>query len=78
MTLLISRKMIFGGNLSFARVAGVGKKCCVVGAGFDRCNWEAVYLADSPSSKPSSATSTVTPKIPSLKKMLATIKIFIF
>jgi hypothetical protein len=35
LTLLILRKMIFGGNLSFARVAGVGNEGCVVGVGVD-------------------------------------------
>jgi hypothetical protein len=33
LTLLISRKMIFGRNLSIARVAGGGKEGYVVGAG---------------------------------------------
>ncbi|KAG2539788.1 hypothetical protein PVAP13_9NG494928 [Panicum virgatum] len=59
LTLLISRKMIFGENLSFARVAGGGIEGCVVGTGVDRCAWEAVYSADSPRSKPSSAASTL-------------------
>ena len=59
LTLLISRKMIFGENLSFARVAGGGIEECVVGTGVDRCAWEAVYSADSPRSKPSSAASTL-------------------
>ena len=57
LTLLISRKMIFGENLSFARVAGSGIDGCVVGTGVGRCTWEAVYSADSPRSKPSSAAS---------------------
>jgi hypothetical protein len=57
--LLISRKMIFGENLSFARVAGGGIEGCVVGTGVSRCAWEAVYSADSPRSKPSSAASTL-------------------
>jgi hypothetical protein len=59
LTLLISRKMIFGGNLSIARVADDGNECCVVGTGVGRCAWEAAYSADSPSSKPSSAASTL-------------------
>ena len=59
LTLLISRKMIFGENLSFARVAGGGIEGCVVGTGVGRCAWEAVYSADSPRSKPSSAASTL-------------------
>ena len=58
LTLLISRKMIFGENLSFARVAGGGIDGCVVGTGVGRCAWEAV-LADSPRSKSSSAASTL-------------------
>jgi hypothetical protein len=33
LTLLISRKMIFEGNLSIARVAGGGIEGCVVGTG---------------------------------------------
>jgi hypothetical protein len=57
--LLISRKMIFGENLSFARVAGGGIEGCVVGTEVGRCAWEAVYSADSPRSKPSSAASTL-------------------
>ncbi|KAG2591247.1 hypothetical protein PVAP13_5NG441820 [Panicum virgatum] len=59
LTLLISRKMIFGENLSFARVAGGGIEGCVVGTGVCRCAWEAVYSADSPRSKPSFAASTL-------------------
>ena len=59
LTLLISRKMFFGENLSFARVAGGGIEGCVVGTGVGRCAWEAVYSADSPRSKPSSAASTL-------------------
>ena len=59
LTLLISKKMIFGENLSFARVAGGGIEECVVGTGVGRCAWEAVYSADSPRSKPSSAASTL-------------------
>ena len=59
LTLLILRKMIFGENLSFARIAGDGIGGCVVGTGVGRCAWEAVYSADSPRSKPSSATSTL-------------------
>ena len=59
LTLLISRKMIFGENLSFARIAGGRIEGCVVGTGFGRCAWEAVYSADSPRSKPSSAASTL-------------------
>ena len=57
LTLLISRKMIFGENLSFARVAGGGIEGCVVDTRVGRCVWEAVYLADSPKSKSSSAAS---------------------
>ena len=45
--------------LSFARVAGGGIEGCVVGTGVSRCAWEAVYSADSPRSKLSSATSTL-------------------
>ena len=59
LTLLISRKMIFGENLSFARVAGGGIEGCVVGTGVGRCAWEAVYSADSPRSKPSSVAFTL-------------------
>jgi hypothetical protein len=59
LTLLISRKMIFGRNLSIARVAGGGNEGCVVGTGVSRCTWEAVYSAGSSSSKPSSAASTL-------------------
>ncbi|KAG2594380.1 hypothetical protein PVAP13_5NG628100 [Panicum virgatum] len=59
LTLLISRKMVFGENLSFARVAGSGIEGCVVGTRVGRCVWEAVYLADSPKSKSSSAASTL-------------------
>ena len=59
LTLLISRKMIFGENLSFARVAGGGIEGCVVGTGVGRCAWEAMYSTDSPKSKPSSAASTL-------------------
>ena len=59
LTLLISRKMIFGENLSFARVACGGIEGCVVGTGVGRCAWEAVYSADSPRSKPSSTASTL-------------------
>jgi hypothetical protein len=55
--MLISRKMIFGGNLNFARVADVGNEGCVVSVGVGRCAWVAVYSADSPSNKPSSAAS---------------------
>jgi hypothetical protein len=58
LTMLISRKMIFGRNLSIARVAGGGNEGCVVCTG-GRCAWEAAYLADSPSSKPSFAASTL-------------------
>jgi hypothetical protein len=57
--LLISRKMIFGRNLSIARVADDGNEGCVVGNGVGRCAWEAAYSADLPSSKPSSAASTL-------------------
>jgi hypothetical protein len=59
LTLLISRKMIFEGNLSIDWVAGDGNERCVVGTGVSRCAWEATYLADSPSSKPSTAASTL-------------------
>ena len=59
LTLLISRKMIFSENLSFARVAGGGIERCVVGTGVGRCAWEAMYSADSPRSKPSTAASTL-------------------
>ncbi|KAG2574240.1 hypothetical protein PVAP13_7KG314600 [Panicum virgatum] len=59
LTLLISRKMIFGENLSFTRVAGGGIEGCVVDTRVGRCVWEAVYSADSPKSKPSSAASTL-------------------
>jgi hypothetical protein len=41
LTLLISRKMFFGGNLGIARVAGDGNERCVVGTGVGRCAWEA-------------------------------------
>jgi hypothetical protein len=56
--LLILRKIIFGENLNFARVAGGGIEGCVVRTGVGRCAWEAVYSADSPISKPSFAAST--------------------
>ncbi|KAF8728887.1 hypothetical protein HU200_018182 [Digitaria exilis] len=59
LTCLILRNMIFGGNPSFARVAGVGFEGCVVGARVGRCAWEAVYSAFASSSKPSSAASTL-------------------
>ena len=59
LTLLISRKMIFGENMSFARVAGGGIEGCVVGTGVGRCTWEAVYSANSPRSKLSSAAYTL-------------------
>jgi hypothetical protein len=59
LTLLISRKMIFGENLSFAQVAGGGIEGCVVDIGVDRCAWEAVYLANSLRNKPSSTASTL-------------------
>jgi hypothetical protein len=58
LTLVISRKMIFVENLSFARVAGGGIDGCVVGSKVGRCAWEAVNSADSPRSKSSSAAST--------------------
>jgi hypothetical protein len=45
LTLLVSRKMIFGENL--AQVADSGIEGCVVGTGAGRCAWEAVYSADS-------------------------------
>ncbi|KAF8664559.1 hypothetical protein HU200_054741 [Digitaria exilis] len=59
LTCLITRNMIYGGNPSFARVAGVGFESYVVGAGVGRCAWEAGYSASAPSSKPSSAASTL-------------------
>ncbi|KAF8714182.1 hypothetical protein HU200_028195 [Digitaria exilis] len=59
LTCLITRNMIYGGNPSFARVAGVGFEGCVVGARVGRCAWEVVYSASAPSSKPSSAASTL-------------------
>ena len=57
LTLLISRKIIFGENLSFARIAGGGIEGYVVGTGVGRCVWETVYSADSFRSKPSSVVS---------------------
>ncbi|KAF8694763.1 hypothetical protein HU200_037851 [Digitaria exilis] len=59
LTCLIPRNMISGENPSFARVDGVGFEGCVVGARVGRCVWEAVYSAYAPSSKPSSAASTL-------------------
>jgi hypothetical protein len=59
LTLLISRKMIFGRNLSIAQVVGGGNEGCIVGTGVGRCAWEAAYSADSPSSKPTTAASTL-------------------
>jgi hypothetical protein len=59
LTMLISRKMIFSEYLSFARVAGGGIDGCVMGTRVGRCAWDAVYLADSARSKPSSAASTL-------------------
>ncbi|KAF8692464.1 hypothetical protein HU200_039560 [Digitaria exilis] len=59
LTCLIPRNMISDGNPSFARVAGVGFESCAVGVGVGRCAWEAVYSASAPSSKPSSAASTL-------------------
>lgn len=59
LTVLISRKMFCGENLSFPRVAGGGIDGCVVGTGVGRYAWKAVYSADSPRSKPSSAASTL-------------------
>jgi hypothetical protein len=59
LTLLISRKIIFGGNLSFAQVADVENEGCVLGAGVGECAWEVVYSVDSPSSKPSFAAFTL-------------------
>jgi hypothetical protein len=57
LTLLISRKMISGENLSFAQFAGGGiKDASWVPS---RCAWEAVYLADSSRSKPSFAASVL-------------------
>jgi hypothetical protein len=58
LTLLISRKMIYGRNLSIALVARGGNEGCVVGTEVGRCAWEAAYSADLPTSKPSSAAST--------------------
>jgi hypothetical protein len=57
LALLISRKMVSRGNLSCVQVASSGIEGCVMVAGVSRCAWEAVYSADFPSSKPSSATS---------------------
>jgi hypothetical protein len=57
--LLISRKMIFGRNLSIARVDSSGSEGCVVGTGVSRGIWEAEYSVDSACSKPSSASSTL-------------------
>jgi hypothetical protein len=57
--LLISRKVIFGKNLSIAWVAGGGKEGCVVGTGVGRCTWEATYSVDSLNNKPTSAASTL-------------------
>ncbi|KAF8781152.1 hypothetical protein HU200_001129 [Digitaria exilis] len=59
LTCLFSRNMISGGNPSFARVASVGFEGGVMGAGVGRCAWEVVYSASAPSSKPSSAASTL-------------------
>jgi hypothetical protein len=47
LTLLISKKMIFGRNLSIAWVPSGVNEGCVVGTGVGRCAWEAVYSADS-------------------------------
>jgi hypothetical protein len=46
-------------NMSSARVASGGNEGCVVDVGVGRCAWEAVYSADSPSSKPSSVGFTL-------------------
>ena len=59
LTLLISRKMIFDENLSFARIASGGIEGCIVGTGVSRCAWKTVYSADSPRNKLSSAVSTL-------------------
>jgi hypothetical protein len=59
LTLLISRKMIFEANLSISWVAYDGNKGCIMDTRVGRCTWEATYSADSPSSKPSSAASTL-------------------
>jgi hypothetical protein len=59
LTLIISRKMIFGRNLSIARVAGGGNEECIMSTGVGRCAREAVYSADSSISKPSSAAYTL-------------------
>ena len=59
LTLLISRKMIFGENLSFTRIASGGIEGCVVGTEVSRYAWKTVYSADSPRNKLSSAASTL-------------------
>ena len=51
--------MICGENPSFARVAGVGFEGCVMGARVGQYAWEAMYSASAPSSKLSSAASTL-------------------
>jgi hypothetical protein len=51
--------MIFGENLSSARVTGGGIEGCVVGTVVGRCAWEAVYSVNSLRSKPSSGASTL-------------------
>jgi hypothetical protein len=58
LTLLISRKVFFGKNLSFARVADGGIGGCVVDIGVADAPG-AVYSADSLRSKPSSAAYTL-------------------
>jgi hypothetical protein len=40
-------------------VVGGGNEGCVMGTRVGRCAWEVAYSADSPSSKPSSASSTL-------------------
>jgi hypothetical protein len=59
LTLLISRKMIFSENLSFARVVSAGIEGSIAGTGVARCASEIVYSADSPRNKPSFAASTL-------------------
>jgi hypothetical protein len=48
LALLISRKMIYDGNPSCARVASTGIEGGGVGAEVEQCAWEAVYSADLP------------------------------
>ncbi|KAF8755779.1 hypothetical protein HU200_011248 [Digitaria exilis] len=58
LTRLIPRNMISSGNPSFARVVGVGFEDCVVGPELADVPGT-VYLASAPSSKSSSAASTL-------------------